>query len=106
MHGLAVGGLGFGASRLEGIAVGGWGVGAKDTHGLMLGGVWNRIEEGEMRGVMAAGVLNQIKGHQNGLAIALVNYARTLHGVQLGLINIVRDNPSHKVLPVANWNSK
>jgi hypothetical protein len=34
-----------------------------------------------------------------------VNYTRTLDGVQLGLVNVVRENPKHRqVLPIANWN--
>lgn len=38
-----------------------------------------------------------------GLAIGIVNYAFRVTGVQIGLINIVRDNPKYlKVLPVMN----
>jgi hypothetical protein len=49
---------------------------------------------------------NQILGTQKGLTIGLVNYAWTLHGVQLGLINIVRENPpARRVLPILNWGS-
>ena len=43
-------------------------------------------------------------GSNFGLAIGVINYARSLHGMQLGLLNIVRDNPGgRKVLPVVNW---
>jgi len=45
----------------------------------------------------------QIKGRQDGWTIGLVNYARTLHGVQIGLINIARSNPkATRVLPLFN----
>ena len=38
-----------------------------------------------------------------GLAIGIVNYAFRVTGVQIGLINIVRDNPKYlKVLPIMN----
>lgn len=45
-----------------------------------------------------------IKGTQRGLVIGLVNYTRSLdRGMQIGLINIIDDNRSHRVLPIANW---
>ena len=48
----------------------------------------------------------QVLGHQTGLTIGVVNYAWSLSGVQLGLLNIVRDNPpGRKILPVINWGS-
>jgi hypothetical protein len=49
------------------------------------------------------GAFNQLKGTQRGLAIGIVNYAEELHGVQVGLINIARNNSSGtRVLPVLN----
>ena len=48
----------------------------------------------------------QVLGHQQGLTIGVVNFARSLNGVQVGVINIVRDNPAgRKVLPLINWGS-
>ena len=39
-----------------------------------------------------------------GLAIGIVNFAEELHGAQIGLMNIARNNPSgRQVLPVINW---
>jgi len=53
----------------------------------------------------AASAFNFIKGSQTALSIGLVNYAYSLKGVQIGLINIVRDNPRYlKVLPIKNAN--
>ena len=50
---------------------------------------------------------NQVRGRQSGLTIGLINYAWSLSGVQLGLLNIVRDNPpGRKVLPIVNWGSR
>ena len=34
--------------------------------------------------------------------IGIVNYTHTLRGVQLGLVNIVRDNGLARVLPLFN----
>lgn len=48
--------------------------------------------------------MSWIGGEQRGLSIGILNYARRLEGVQVGLINIARDNPpGRKVLPVLNW---
>jgi hypothetical protein len=53
---------------------------------------------------VGASAFNQVLGHQKGLTIGLVNYAWSLSGVQIGLLNIVRDNPpGRRVLPVVNW---
>jgi hypothetical protein len=72
--------------------------------GLMVAGAMLNLDKnGEFSGV-GVSAFNRLKGRQNGLTIGIVNYARSLNGIQLGLINIVRDNPHHKVLPVANWN--
>jgi hypothetical protein len=38
-----------------------------------------------------------------GLSVGIVNYAHSVKGVQIGVVNIVRDNPAGlKVLPVFN----
>jgi hypothetical protein len=45
-----------------------------------------------------------MKGNQQGLTIGIINYARSLDGVQVGLINIAKSNRSgRRVLPIANW---
>ncbi len=50
-------------------------------------------------------LLNYIQGTQRGLTIGIVNYARSLHGVQVGVVNIVRNNPKgRRWLPIVNWN--
>lgn len=63
--------------------------GAYDTgflNGVQLSGLANWAESGE--GVMAAGAFNGTQQFE-GLQIALVNYAKDLRGVQVGLINII-----------------
>ena len=46
---------------------------------------------------------NYIRGSQTGVTIGIVNYAWSVKGVQIGLVNIVRDNPPGlKVLPLFN----
>jgi hypothetical protein len=54
---------------------------------------------------VAASVFNYIKGEQTGLSLGIVNYSWQLNGVQIGLINYVRDNPPLlKILPLINAN--
>ena len=46
---------------------------------------------------------NYIRGSQTGVSIGIVNSAWSVKGVQLGLVNIIRDNPAGlKVLPLFN----
>ena len=120
MTGLAIGGIGVGAGdRIHGIAIAGVGVGsprleggfaalfvgAKDAHAVVIAPAQFRIEEGRFEGVSIA-TSNYIKGSQHGLTIGIVNYARTLNGVQLGIINIVADATGHPILPLLNWGSR
>lgn len=103
IHGAAFGIVGVGAPRLEGIVVGSL-VRAERVRGLVISPLMFRsLRSAEVRGVTASGV-NIVYGSQRGLAIGLVNYAESLNGVQVGGINIVRDNPpGRRVLPIVNW---
>jgi hypothetical protein len=95
-------GIGVGASEVRGLAIGGLGAGARDVRGALVSGGWTRLEHGTLHG-LAVGSFNQLKGTQRGLAIGIVNYAEELHGVQVGLINIARNNSSAtRVLPIVN----
>jgi hypothetical protein len=115
-----VNGFAAGAPRIEGVTLAGAVVGTPRAKGLMVAGAWLRIRNEEdsrgRRRFFAPGgarldgvgvsAFNQVRGHQSGLTIGVVNYAWSLNGVQLGLLNIVRDNPpSRRVLPVVNWGS-
>lgn len=39
----------------------------------------------------------------NGLMIGFVNYTRTLKGLQIGLVNIIRQGGMMPVFPIVNW---
>jgi hypothetical protein len=59
-------------------------------------------KDGRISG-LAASPFNFIKGSQTGVSIGIVNYAWSVDGVQIGIVNIVRDNPpSLRVLPLFN----
>ena len=63
-------------------------------------------EDGSLTG-FSASLYNQIRGRQTGVSLGLVNYAYTLNGFQIGLINYVRDNPKYmRILPVLNAHFK
>ena len=103
LKGITIAGVAAGAPRLRGVALSPIAAGGQDVKGLVVAGAYMKIDKGEFTGLTASS-FNHIRGVQNGLAIGLLNYADELHGLQLGLINIARNNPSGaRVLPVANW---
>ena len=103
MAGLTVCGLAAGAKEIIGLTLGGLAVGGEILKGVHLaGGMVHVVKDGRLIG-FAGSPFNYIRGSQTGLSIGIVNYAFRVKGIQLGLINIVRDNPRYlKVLPVFN----
>ena len=103
IHGAAIGLVGVGSPRIEGLAIGGY-VRAEEVRGLIIApALFRSFESADVRGVMLSGV-TITNGHHKGLAIAVVNYAESLNGVQLGVLNIVRENPAgRRWLPIVNW---
>jgi hypothetical protein len=60
------------------------------------------ISKGSSVGLQTATV-NYHQGHFKGLQFAIVNYAATLHGLQLGLINIIGEGGFLPVFPIFNF---
>lgn len=108
LSGLTVCGLAAGAPSIYGITVAGLAVGGTKITGisLALGTIMVKQDKGEGAYTgLAVSAFNNIQGTQKGLAIGIVNYAYRLHGLQIGLVNIVRANPKgRKVLPIVNFN--
>jgi len=101
-RGIGIGGLGVGADTLHGILVGGLGCGADELCGVAFGGLM--VKAGELSGA-AVSAYTRVRGTQHGITIGLVNIARSLHGIQLGVLNYAGNNPApFKVLPVLNVN--
>ena len=96
--------FGIGADRLDGLNLAGT-LSARQMQGLAIAPAYLRVNaDGNFHGV-GLSAYNEVRGHTTGLTIGLVNYTRTLNGVQVGLVNVVRENPKHRqVLPIANWN--
>ncbi|MGZ6144089.1 MAG: hypothetical protein ACXWLM_12175 [Myxococcales bacterium] len=102
IEGIAVAGLGVGSPRIRGV-VAALCAGGQDVAGVMLAPAYFYIpEDGTLRGVSVS-AFNRILGEQRGLVIGIVNYAASLHGVQLGLLNWAGNNSTGlKLLPIAN----
>jgi hypothetical protein len=101
---LSIGAVGVGSPHVKGLAIGGVGVGGQRLEGVMVGGALVQVDTGGVVRGASVAAFNRFRGHQQGVAIGLVNYAWSLNGVQLGVINIVRDNPrGRRVLPIINW---
>ena len=95
---LSVGGVESGAVR--GLALGGYRVKAREAEGLMTSALYTRTRY--LTGVAVA-PYNRVRALQVGLTIGVVNDATELHGVQVGVVNIARNNRGWKrVLPVLN----
>jgi len=52
---------------------------------------------------LQAGAVSYHQGHFNGLQFSIVNYAATLKGLQLGLINIIGKGGFMPVFPIFNF---
>lgn len=103
--GLTVAGLAAGSKEILGLCIAGGVIGGQTLKGIHIaGGMVYVSREGSLSGCTVS-PFNYIRGAQNGLSIGIVNYAWSVKGIQLGLVNIVRDNPRGlKVLPVFNTN--
>jgi hypothetical protein len=105
LKGIAVGGVGAGAPEVTGLVIGGIGAGALDFTGAALALGFVKIDNNGMLKGGSVSAFNYIKGTQRGITLGIVNYAYELHGIQIGLINYVRDNPIlFKIMPLVNFN--
>ena len=115
IRGLGIAGLGMGGSEMSGIFFAGLGLGAADMTGLALGGLGVGGDEfsGIGGGLAIAkfgyakgftfGAYNRAKWDMIGLQVGLWNQTEYLHGVQIGLLNWVSDNPKWaRLLPIMN----
>ena len=99
-------GLNFTLGKIEnkestyGISISGYKTETYDLYGANFTIAWTEIEN--LHGFSFA-AYNRIYGKQTGLTIGIVNFAEILNGIQIGLINIVENNPApFKILPLVN----
>lgn len=100
IKGLSFGLGGVGALRLEGVAIGGLGAGAKYAHAIVLTPGYFKIDDGGRFDGGTIATISNVRGAQYGLSIGLFNYARELHGAQIGLINVSENDGNRRVLPL------
>jgi len=78
-------------------------VGGRELEGVQLALGTVRVTEQGRMSLFSASAFNHFKGTQTGLSIGLVNFAWRLRGLQIGLVNIVKENPRYlRVLPLFN----
>jgi hypothetical protein len=104
-NGIGIAGVGVAAGEaFSGLALAGASVVSRRVTGLALAGGYTRVNDGALRGISVA-AYNDIRAPQRGLTIGVYNYARELHGVQLGIVNVARNNPVWaRFLPGMNLN--
>ena len=100
LKGLSIGGIGVGAPQLEGVVLTGFGAGSKNAHALVIAPAYFRIEpDGEFRGASAS-VYNRVSGRQRGFTLGVLNYAKELNGIQLGIINVSDNGGRRRIIPL------
>lgn len=103
VKGLAMAVVGVGAPEVDGVVVTAFGAGGERLHGIFVAPGWLQLQENGRFDGGSISVYNQLKGSQHGITIGIVNYARELHGAQIGLINIVDGAKGRRVLPIFNY---
>jgi len=104
LKGLHVAGVAVGGDTVRGIMISGIAAGGNDVKAFSFAPAYFHVDDhGVQRGVSIS-AFNRIKGDQNGLTIGIVNWARKLNGVQLGLLNFAGNKRSMKWMPLINWN--
>lgn len=106
--GSEVTGINLSALAVAAPSVKGWStalvIGGEKIQGIAIAPAYLRIEgnEGYMKG-FSFSAFNHIKGTTNGLTIGIFNYTWDIAGIQLGILNYVKNNPRGlKILPLFN----
>lgn len=103
LTGIGVGGFGVGAPTVKGITLAGFATGGNHITGISLAGGMVKVNEGGQFKGLSVSAFNWNKGNQIGIALGILNYAVELNGLQLGLLNIAKNNPRWlRVLPLLN----
>lgn len=102
LEGLSIGGVGVGAPNLRGVALSPIAAGGENVHAIVVAGAYFKVESNGRFDGGSLSAFNHVKGAQHGLTIGVVNYARELHGAQVGLINISENGGRRRILPVVS----
>lgn len=100
VRGLSIGGVGVGAPRLEGVVLSGIASGGQFVHAIVFSTAYFKVDSSGRFDGGSLSAVNNVSGSQHGLTIGLWNYARELHGAQLGLINISDNGGRRRIFPL------
>lgn len=104
LRGIHMAGVGIGASVVRGIILSGFAAGGHDVKALSIAPGYFKIDKGGIQQGVSVATFNRIRGEQNGLTIGIVNWARQLDGVQIGLLNGAGNKDRMRWMPFVNWN--
>lgn len=102
LKGLHVAGLAVGATTVRGIMLGGFATGGHDVKALSIATGYFHVDEGGTQQGLSIAAFNRILGDQEGFTIGIVNWARHLSGVQIGLLNYAGNKRKMKWMPLFN----
>lgn len=100
LRGLSIGGVGVGAPRLQGLVLSGIASGGQFVHAIVFSTAYFKVDSSGRFDGAALSAVNNVSGSQHALTIGLWNYARELHGWQIGLINISDNDGRRRILPL------
>lgn len=103
LKGLHMAGLAVGATTVRGIMLAGFAAGGHDVKALVIAPGYFTIKDDGIQQGLSIAAFNRIQGEQAGFTIGIVNWARTLSGVQIGLLNYAGNKDRMKWMPLVNW---
>ena len=103
MHGFQLAGLSNVAGQMQGVQIAGMSnISRSVLHGLQLSAISN-IALGVNNGTQASLVANVSAGKMRGVQVGGYNYADTVHGLQLGIVNVCVANPRGAQIGLVNY---
>ena len=103
MHGFQLAGLSNVAGQMQGVQIAGMSNISRGTlHGLQFSAISN-IAMGVNLGTQASLVANVSTGRMRGVQMGGYNYADTVHGLQLGIVNVCVANPKGAQIGLVNY---
>ena len=103
LKGLHMAGVGVGATTVRGVMLSGLAAGGHDVKALVFAPAYFTIEDDGIQRGLSVSAFNRIRGEQAGFTIGIVNWARSLSGVQIGLLNYAGNKRGMKWMPFVNW---
>lgn len=103
MHGFQIAGFSNVTNKLHGVQIVGFSnVSFSPMHGIQLAGISN-ISMGVKKGMQISSAVNVSAGSMRGLQMSAFNYADTLSGTQIGIINSVVSHPRGVQIGIFNY---